>query len=222
MTMHTIVGRYYRRTPVFTGSMTYLVFSPFWNIPPGIAAKDILPQVKKDIGYLEKNHIRVLQGWGANTVPIDPATIDWSDITPAKLPYHFRQDPGPYNALGRVKFMFPNRFDVYLHDTPSRELFLKAVRDFSSGCISVENPAALAQYLLADRPAWSRAEIEAAMERNVERTVTITDPLPVHLLYWTAWASEDQEIHFRRDIYKRDKQVSKALQIASPDRGQYL
>lgn len=215
MTMRTIVGRHYRRTPVFTGTMTYLVFSPFWNIPSGIVAKDVLPQVKKDIAYLEKNNIRVFQGWGANTVPIDPATISWSEITPANLRYRFRQDPGPDNALGQVKFMFPNRFNVYLHDTPARELFLKTVRNFSSGCIRVEDPVSLAEYLLADRPAWRRAEIEAAMERNVERTVTITDPLPVHLLYWTAWATEEQEIHFRQDIYNRDKHVSKALQPKS-------
>ncbi len=216
MNMRVIVGRHYRRTPVFTGQMTYLVFSPFWNIPPGITANDVLPQVRRDIGYLAKNNIRVFRGWGADAVEIDPAAVDWSQITARNNPYRFRQDPGPNNSLGRVKFMFPNRFNVYLHDTPARELFTRVQRDFSSGCIRVEKPVELTEYLLAGRPEWTRQAITAAMQRPVERTVTLPNPIPVHILYWTAWAKEDGTIHFRRDIYNRDQRLYEALHTPSP------
>ncbi len=210
LNMRVIVGRHYRRTPVFTGRMTYLVFSPFWNIPPGMTANDVLPQVRRDIDYLAKNNIRVFQGWGGDAQEIDPATVDWSTITPRNNPYRFRQDPGPNNSLGLVKFMFPNRFNVYLHDTPARELFARVQRDFSSGCIRVEKPIELTQYLLADRPEWTRQTIEAAMNRGSERTVTLNRPIAVHILYWTAWAEEDGTVHFRRDIYNRDERLMEA------------
>ena len=211
MNMRVIVGRHYRRTPVFTGSMTYLVLSPFWHIPPGITANDVLPQVRRDTGYLANNNIRVFRGWGADAPEVDPATVDWSAITPRNNPYRFRQDPGPNNSLGLVKFMFPNRFNVYLHDTPARELFARVQRDFSSGCIRVEKPVELTQYLLADRPEWTREAITAAMRRPAERTVRLQRPVPVHILYWTAWAEEDGTIHFRRDIYNRDQRLYDAL-----------
>jgi L,D-transpeptidase YcbB len=214
-TMRVIVGRHYRQTPVFTGKMTYLVLNPYWNVPPGIAGKDILPEVRKDVGYLTNNNIRVLEGWGANTIEIDPATVDWTKVTARNLPYRFRQDPGPNNSLGRFKFMFPNKFHVYLHDTPKRELFLKVVRTFSSGCIRVENPLELAEYLLSDRPEWTRDDIKRAIDKNVERTVTITNPMPLHLLYWTAWADREGTMNFRRDIYGRDERLYGALQSGS-------
>jgi len=213
MTMRVIVGRHYRQTPVFTGTMTYLVLNPYWNVPPGIAAKDILPEVKKDIRYLAENNIRVLQGWGAGAVRIDPATVDWKAMRAGNLPYWFRQDPGPNNSLGRFKFMFPNKYHVYLHDTPKRELFWKPARAFSSGCIRVEKARELAEYLLSDRPEWAREQIEATIASKVEKTVTITRPIPVHLLYWTAWADKEGAINFRRDIYRRDERLYAALQL---------
>jgi L,D-transpeptidase YcbB len=216
MNMRVIVGRHYRRTPVFTGHMTYLVLSPFWNIPPGITANDVLPQVRSDIYYLEKNNIRVFRGWGSDAEEIDPVTVDWSAITPRNNPYRFRQDPGPDNSLGLVKFMFPNRFNVYLHDTPARELFSRVQRDFSSGCIRIEKPVELAEYLLANRSQWTRESIIAAMRQPVERTVTLSRPIPVHILYWTAWAEEDGTIHFRRDIYNRDQRLYDVLYIPLP------
>lgn len=216
MNMRVIVGRNYRRTPVFTGQMTYLVFSPYWNIPPGITANDVLPQVKRDIQYLAKNNIRVLQGWGADAREIDPVTVDWSIITPRNNPYRFRQNPGPNNSLGLVKFMFPNKYNVYLHDTPARELFARVQRDFSSGCIRIEQPVELAEYLLSDRPEWTRDAIVAAMRRGVERTVTLVRSIPVHLLYWTSWTDENGTVHFRRDIYNRDQRLYDALHVPSP------
>jgi murein L,D-transpeptidase YcbB/YkuD len=208
--MRVVVGRPYRRTPVFSDRIRYLVFSPYWHVPPGIAARDVLPAVRKDVGYLEKRAIRVLEGWGADAREVDPRTIDWSGITPATLRFRFRQDPGPDNQLGRVKFMFPNEFDVYLHDTPARRLFERSERDFSSGCIRVEKPVELAEFLLRGSD-WTRERILAAMARGVEQTVRLPEPVPVHLVYWTAFAGADGVVQFRADVYGRDAPLVDAL-----------
>ncbi len=214
MSMHIIVGRDYRRTPVFTGKMTYLVLSPYWHIPARLAIQDKLPLIRKDPDYLSKHNIRVFHGWGVESKEIDPKTIDWSKISAKNFIYRLRQEPGLLNAMGRVKFMFPNKFNVYLHDTPSRELFLKTVRMFSSGCIRIEKPIELAEYLLY--PEWTRKDILAAIEKNVEKTVQIKKPLPVYLLYWTAWADTEGSIQFRNDIYGRDKRLLEALYEMPP------
>lgn len=211
LNLRAIVGRPYRRTPVFSATMTYLVFSPSWNIPHSLAVQDKLPDVRKDPGYFTKMGIRVFQGWGGDAKEIDPATVDWSQLSRSNFPYRLRQEPGPLNALGRVKFMFPNKFSVYIHDTPGRELFGRAERSFSSGCIRIEKPLELAALLLADDPSWDDGRIAAAAASNLEQTVTLTEPLPVHLLYWTAWAEEGGEIHFRKDIYDRDGALAAAL-----------
>ena len=130
--------------------------------------------------------------------------------------YRIRQEPGPTNALGAVKFMFPNAHNVYLHDTPSRELFDRTTRNFSSGCIRIERPLDLAEYLLSDQPEWTRDRINAAAGASSERTVRLTRAVPVHLLYWTAWADDDGVLHFRTDIYGRDRTVRGALEAGPP------
>lgn len=210
MTMRAVVGRPYRRTPVFAASMTYLVFSPYWNVPRSIATRDILPKVRRDPRYLEKQRIRVFRGWADDT-PIDPATIDWEGISRPSFPYRLRQDPGPWNALGGVKFMFPNRFNVYLHDTPDRELFEESSRTFSSGCVRIERPADLAEYLLEDPEVWDHEAIRGAMDRRRELTVRVPRPIPVYLLYWTAFIDEAGAVHFRDDVYGQDRRLLVAL-----------
>ena len=216
MDMRVVVGKGYRRTPVFSGKMTYLVFSPYWHVPHSIAVNDKLPLIRKEPNYLMKQNIRVFQGWGAEANEIDPKSIDWYKVDAKNFRYRLRQDPGPWNALGRVKFMFPNRFNVYIHDTPSRELFNKTARMFSSGCIRIEKPIELAAYLLRDDPKWTSESILAAIDRQVEQTVQLREPIWVHLLYWTAWVSEDNITHFVRDIYGRDKLLDEALQEKPP------
>jgi murein L,D-transpeptidase YcbB/YkuD len=216
MIMQVVVGKPYWRTPVFSDRMTYLVLSPYWHIPPSIAVKDKLPLIRKDHTYLATYDIKVFQGWGAETREIDPQTIDWSKVTAKDFNYRLRQEPGPLNALGRVKFMFPNKFNVYLHDTPSRELFGKTVRTFSSGCIRIEKPIELAEYLLGGDAKWTRENILAAIDRRVEQTVRLPEPMPVHLLYWTAWSDEEGSIQFRGDIYGRDQLLDKALREKPP------
>jgi murein L,D-transpeptidase YcbB/YkuD len=217
LSMKSITGRDYRRTPVFSANMTYLVLNPYWHIPPRIAIKDKLPLIKKDVSYLEKQKIKVFEGWGAETREIDPATIDWEMVTAGNFNFRLRQDPGPQNALGQVKFMFPNKFNVYIHDTPSRELFAQAERALSSGCIRVQYPIDLAVYVLRDDSKWTRQDITDAIAKGVENTVSLPLPILVHLLYWTAWADEKDTVHFRPDIYGRDQTLWEALNEESPD-----
>ncbi len=209
--MLAVVGKAYRRTPVFTGRLTYMVINPYWHIPPSIAKEDMLPKIKENPEYLSKQGIRVFQGWEADAPEIEPSSIDWTLITGENLTFKLRQDPGPLNALGRIKFMFPNKFGVYLHDTPAREVFEKIKRSFSSGCIRVERPIELADYLMKNQPQWNRQKLlEAIMSRETQ-TILLPEPLEVHLLYWTAWVDDGGALHFRDDIYGRDMPLNKAL-----------
>ena len=184
MEMRVVVGQPYRQTPVFSDKVTYMVLNPSWNVPDMIARKEILPKVKKDPYYLTDQKIRVFEGWGAGTKEIDPSRVDWTRLSKKNLPYHFRQDPGPQNALGRIKFMFPNPYDVYMHDTPAKELFDKTRRDFSHGCIRVEKPLDLAVYLMQNHAIWSREALTAALSdpNAVECTIQLPEPVPIHIL----------------------------------------
>lgn len=206
-----IVGKPYHRTPVFSGMMSYIVLNPYWHVPPSIAGNEILPKLKRDPGYLVNQGIRVFSSWSGDAVELDPYSVDWSSLSPSRFPYKLRQDAGALNALGRVKFMFPNRFNVYLHDTPSRALFARTVRSFSHGCIRVEHPIALAELLLRDDPDWPRERIDAVLARGEQTVVNLKRPIPVHLTYLTAWVNKDGSVHFRNDIYDRDKRLEAAL-----------
>lgn len=216
LTMPAIVGRAYRQTPEFSGRMTYIEVNPIWNVPPKLAREDILPKAKKDPAYLKKMGFRVLENWTDGAPEIDPEAVDWSQVEAENLTYRFRQDPGPLNSLGRIKFMFPNKFDVYLHDTPERGLFKRAARDFSSGCIRVEKPLELAEYILRDDPEWPRERLLAAIDAQETQVVSLRTPLSVHLLYWTAWLAEDGRAQFRQDIYLRDAALYRALEEQAP------
>ena len=160
--------------------------------------------------------LRVFSGRGSDRKEVDPAEVDWSSVTSGNSPYFFRQDVGPKNALGRIKFMFPNRFNVYLHDTPHRDLFNRTVRQFSHGCIRIEKALELAEYLLTKDSRWTRETILEALDGSVDRAVKIPDPIEVYILYWTAWVDEDGTVQFRNDIYGRDKPLSDALEEKPP------
>ncbi len=216
MEMRVVVGRNYRRTPVFSDTLKYIVINPYWYVPASIAVKDILPKIKKDKDYLRRNGFTLFAGWQKDAPQIDPADVDWSRITPADFRYRLRQDPGPKNALGRIKFMFPNRFTVYLHDTLSKRLFELNRRGFSSGCIRVERPIDLTEYVLAGGNDWNRERISRAMAGGKRMVLPLKAEVDIHILYWTAWVDGDGTLQFRNDIYQRDQPLAAALQERLP------
>ena len=202
------VGRDYRQTPEYRSEISYLVFNPTWTVPPGIIRNDILPAAKKDPASITRKGLKVLDSAGRE---VAPEKVDWSRYSSGNIPYTLRQDPGPDNALGRVKFMFPNPFAVYLHDTPSKSLFDKDSRLTSSGCVRVERPFELAELLLDDAVRWSRAKIDETVASDRLQNVTLTRKVPVLLVYWTAWIDQGGLLNFRADSYGRDAKWAKAL-----------
>jgi len=216
LTMRVVAGKPTRRTPFFSAQMTNVVLSPHWYVPPTIAIQDKLPLIRRDPGYAARQNLKIFRDGPGGATRVDPRAIDWSSVSARNFPYRLRQDPGPRNALGRVKFMFPNPYHVYLHDTPSRELFARTERAFSSGCIRLEKPVELAEYLLRDDPQWSRQRILAGIEKGREQVVYLPAPIPVYLFYWTTWVSDEGVVHFRKDIYERDRVLDGALQKAVP------
>lgn len=203
-----IVGKPYRKTPVFTAQMTYLVINPTWTVPPTILKKDILPKVKEDPNYLTERNFHLVNADGQL---VDPNKLDWNGLSSNGFPYQVVQGPGPNNALGLVKFMFPNEHFVYLHDTPSRGYFKSAQRTFSSGCIRVENPFDLVELLLFDQPSWDNAKVNKTVESGETTSVRLKQSLPVLLLYWTVDPHLSGDVRFYQDIYGRDAAIIEAL-----------
>jgi murein L,D-transpeptidase YcbB/YkuD len=204
LTMRTVVGKQDTPTPIFNDEMTHVVFSPYWNVPPTIAEGETLPAVLRDPEFLERQNMEIVDASGKT---VEPGSLNLDDPTK----YRFRQRPGAGNALGLVKFMFPNQFNVYLHDTPSASLFDRATRSFSHGCVRLEEPIKLAQYVLRDQPEWTADRIEEAMHAAEERHVRLKQPIPVYLGYWTARVSADGIVQFRKDIYGIDERQAKLL-----------
>lgn len=206
-TIHTtpvVVGKPFHATPVFSALMTYAVINPYWNVPPSIANKEYLPKLRRDPSVLARQNIQVLSG---NTV-ISPAGIDWTNMR--RMPYRLRQQPGAKNALGRIKFMFPNRFNVYIHDTPAKSLFAREQRYFSHGCIRAKDPLVLGSFLLKDS-GYSLSRIKAVVATGKRTIVTLKRKIPVHITYLTAWVNKDGTVNFRDDIYGRDAKLIAAL-----------
>ncbi len=213
------VGRPYRQTPVFRANLTYLEFNPTWTVPPGILRKDVLPAIWKDPTYLERKNMVVLDAKGNL---IDASTLNWDSYRNGRFPYMIRQKPGPTNALGRVKFIFPNRHFVFLHDTPSKSLFDRTSRSFSSGCIRVQNPFELAEILLDDQPEWNEASIQKLLDSGVTKRILPKKPLNVMMLYLTALTFDNGDtLEFFEDIYSRDakllEQLNEDFEFTPPD-----
>ncbi len=211
MTMRVVVGKPNWQTPTFQSTMTYLVMNPYWMVPGGISQREIIPKVLQNPAYLKSQNMELLRGYGSETRVINPASIDWSTVSTRNFPYRFRQRPGSRNALGRIKFKFPNRYHVYMHDTPARSLFAKPKRAFSHGCVRLERPADLAAYLLQDNPTWTSERIDKALKRGRRQHVNLPQPIDVHLIYQTTWVGADGQVQFRPDIYGLDKKHQKVL-----------
>lgn len=211
--MIVAVGKFYRQTPVFYSKMTYLVFNPYWTVPPTILSQDIIPAQIKNPHYLSNLNIKVINKSGEI---IPPADITWSTVNPKSFPYMLRQEPGTNNALGEVKFIFPNPYNVYMHDTNHKEHFAKPDRAVSSGCIRLSRPMELANYILSEDQNWTTDRISKILKSSQNYTVVLKQPVQVHLQYWTAFGDEKGILNFRKDIYARDNRVLQSLMEEAP------
>ncbi|HEX7828596.1 MAG TPA: L,D-transpeptidase family protein [Thermoanaerobaculia bacterium] len=187
LAMKTVVGKEYTRTPFFAARIENVIVNPWWNVPESIAIKELWPKQRRDRTYFAREHMVVIDG-------------------------RIRQRPGPWNSLGRLKFDMPNGYNVYLHDTPAKQLFAQPFRAFSHGCIRLERPLDLALYLLRDQPQWNADAMDNDIESGVERTIRLMVPEPVYVLYWTAWVGDDGHVEFHRDHYERDAALASALE----------
>ena len=202
-----IVGKDYSESPSFTAPMSYIVFSPYWNVPPSITNEEIIPAVKKDKSYLAQKNMELVNQSGEL---VNVSSVKWEQVENGEFPYRIRQKPGGSNSLGLVKFMFPNPYNIYIHDTPNRGLFAKETRALSHGCIRIQYPDKFAKILLDD-PEWTEEKIQEAMSQTNEQTVKLEKSIPVVLLYLTFWAEEDGKFNYRPDIYGRDEALMRAL-----------
>lgn len=214
LSMRVIVGEAYEsNTPVFTDSIEYIAFSPTWTVPLSISRDEILPRLRKDPAYLRDRNFILYESWEAAAAEVDPFEVDWEKVKAKEFPYKIVQQPGPNNSLGLVKFMFPNAMDIYLHDTPADYLFERKERDLSHGCIRVEKPVELSQYLLQEEEI-SRQEVIKNMNLAKPLDIILPEKVPVFIEYRTAWVGPEGKVHFREDIYGHDRKQMKKLQEA--------
>ena len=212
--MPVIVGKTYHETPVFSDTIKYVVFNPYWNLTPSIARNETLPKLKNDSHYLKKHNMRIFKGWGPDAPELDATTIDWSKVSKRDMNrYRVRQDPGPNNALGTLKLVFPNEYNVYLHNTPAHGLFKREKRAFSHGCIRMDRPAEMAAWVLGgEEKGWSLARVNEIIAGRKRQVAVLEQPVSVYILYRTVYVNlEDNTLFFYEDIYGRDKLLAKAL-----------
>lgn len=215
LSMRVVVGQAFQhQTPVFEAAMRYLVFRPYWNVPPTIQSKELVPHAAKDPNYLERNGYELVS---ADDKPLASSKVDAAILARLRsFDLSVRQKPGPNNALGLVKFMFPNQNNVYLHSTPSQELFSRSRRDFSHGCVRVEDPTALAAWVLREQPQWTPEKIKAAMNGKEPAQVNLRDAIPVLIIYTTVTVDDDGTVRFFEDIYGHDAALQNALAAGYP------
>ncbi len=202
------------QTPAFNSRLTQVVFHPFWVVPKSIATREMLPKIKADPEFLKKERLQVVRRL-KDEKGLDPLAIDWKRLSEKHFPYTLRQDPGAGNALGRIKFVLTNTPDIYLHDTPSKRFFRRSVRTFSHGCIRVESPLSLVRFLFGEKPATERM-IRSGLQQKTPTPVSLPKPVPVYLVYATAWAEKDGSVHFRPDVYRRDAALAALLKAPPP------
>ncbi|MBT3182050.1 MAG: L,D-transpeptidase family protein [Deltaproteobacteria bacterium] len=207
--MRVIVGRYNDKSPLMSDEMETVVFAPKWHVPVSIAVKEELGKLQKDPQKFRRRGMKVYQGSGKDKIEIDYESHDWSQVDVNNFEYHFVQGSGRGNALGRLKFLFPNKHSVYMHDTPTKPLFNKDIRAFSHGCIRIQKPVEFAEYLLKSTGEWDLARIEKEQNRGKPLHVPLPKKIPVHLIYNTAWADDAGKIQFRRDVYHYDRKLKK-------------
>jgi len=207
LTKKVMVGKPYHKTVIFDNHIRYLDLNPYWTVPYSIASKEILPKLKRNLSYLNRQNMKVFSGGKV----INPYNVNWSKVSSRRFPYTIRQEPGKKNALGTVKFMFPNKYNIYLHDTPSKSLFFKAERAYSHGCIRLDNPVQFAEYLLQDNPKWNAQKIQKVFDSKKNTRVSLGKKIPIYITYFTAWVDDNGVTHFQKDVYGKDKEVMKVL-----------
>ncbi len=213
LSMRVVVGKTKNQTPSFSEDMQYLVLNPYWNVPNSIARDELIKKEQARPGYLAGKNIRVLSGNSKGTQILNPDEIDWSAYKGMRnLPIKLRQDPGSKNALGKIKFMLPNKYSIYLHDTPSKSFFEKLQRTYSHGCVRVQDPLALADYVLGDD--WQADAIQQVIARGKNKYIKLPESIPVHIVYQTVWVNAAGEINFRKDLYSNDRQIMAHLPAA--------
>ncbi len=203
---NVVVGQTARQTSIFKGNLSQIILNPYWGVPMSIGKNEILPHIKRNPNYLERNNIEVLSGEKV----VNPNGINWSKYK-TSLPYTFRQKPGKNNALGKMKFLFPNNYHIYLHDTPSKSLFKEANRAFSHGCIRVENPKKLVLYLLRNEKDWNEAKVDKILTTDQEVGIRVRPTVSVYIAYFTAWVDNTGQLNFRNDLYNLDDRLSKEV-----------
>jgi L,D-transpeptidase YcbB len=203
-----IVGKRGSPTPTLDGQITRVEVNPYWNVPPGIARRELAPKIAVDLGYLARNDMKVLAGPPGAAHEVAPSDVDWRHF--AATGYRLRQDPGPDNPLGVVKFFFANKYDIFLHDTPAKEAFQRPVRALSHGCVRVENAFTLATLLLGGTPDWSEDKLRAAIATGAHQAIPLARPVPLFIVYVTAWVDPEGTVEFRPDIYGRDPKAPPA------------
>jgi murein L,D-transpeptidase YcbB/YkuD len=204
--MDVVVGKAATETTIFSDNMKYVVFSPYWNVPQSIIRNELLPKLKRNSNYLNSKNMEVVQ----NGKVINSRTINWHNYSKG-VPFVIREKPGKDNSLGLVKFLFPNQFNIYMHDTPAKSLFDKNDRAFSHGCIRLAEPEKLANYVLRNDTTYTPEKTNELMHKGEEKWVTINPTLPVFIVYFSSWVSHDGKLNFRKDIYGADKKLSKEV-----------
>src|SRR5690606_16467588 len=206
--MKIIVGRYMTKTPIFSDTIEYVVFNPTWTLPMSIMKNEMLPKLQSGTGFMYRENYTLYSGFSSDAVQLDPASINWDSVTVDNWSYRIVQEPGNINALGSVKFIFPNDMDIYLHDTPAPYLFDRTERDFSHGCMRIQKPRDFAEFLLEDK--LTADEIDEIFASKATKTVNLSHKFPVYITYHTAWV-EDDLLHFRKDLYGHDDRQYNAI-----------
>ncbi|MDX5436365.1 MAG: L,D-transpeptidase family protein, partial [Pontibacter sp.] len=206
MNMRVVVGKTMNATPIFSDKLEYVVLAPYWNVPNSIVEKEIKPKMLSNPGWLASQNMEIVTK-EKNPQHVSPSSIDWAGVTEKNFPYMVRQRPGGKNALGDLKFLFPNEYAIYLHDTPADALFSQTQRGFSHGCVRLEKPVELAKYLLQDMPEWDESRIRQTINEGEEKWVTLPKKMQVYLVYFTSWVDKDGNVHFREDLYGHDKKL---------------
>jgi len=204
-----VVGKPYHKTPMFSHAISYAEFNPTWTVPRSIAGEEFLPKLRRNSRYLEKRDYKIYASWDEDAEELDLKKVNWSKVSSKNFPYRIVQSPGKKNALGKVKFMFPNRFKIYLHDTPSKRLFKNSSRAYSHGCIRIQKPLEFATKLFKSR--LSKSKIDKILEKEGTTIVKMGRSVPIHLTYFTLWIDEKGKMKSYKDVYKRDRMVGRIL-----------